>query len=88
MSRTRRSSDLLYVTWFLSFLAVLESLGLKIAWLLIRVEDADKSTNFGLPKLAIDLISTAWMAGMMNRGYNFRVEILLVVSLAEILLVV
>ena len=32
--------------------------------------------------------TTAWMAGMMHNGYNFCVEILLVVSVAEILLVV
>ena len=30
----------------------------------------------------------AWMAGLMNNGYNFRVEIPLVVSVAEIPLVV
>ena len=42
----------------------------------------------GLPQLTIDLILTAWMSGLMNSGYNFRVEIPLVVSAAEILSVV
>ena len=55
---------------FLPLLAVLESLGLKISWFLICVEETDKSTNFGLPKLALDLVSvgqmTAWMDGLMN----------------------
>ena len=50
------------------------------------------ATNFGIPKLALDLVSmgrtAAWMAGFMNSGYNFRVEIPLVVSVAEIMLVV
>ena len=64
---------------FLPLLAVLKSLGLKISWLLIRVEETDESTNFGLPKLALDLVSMALMAGLMNSGYNFRVEIPLVV---------
>ena len=69
---------------FLPLLAVLESLRLKISWFLIRVEETDKSTNFGLPKLALDLVSMALMAGLMNRGYNFRVEIPLVVSVDKI----
>ena len=69
---------------FLPLVAVLESLGLKISWFLIRVEETDKSTNFGLPKLALDLVSVALMAGLMNSGYNFRVEILLVVSVSQI----
>ena len=77
---------------FLPLLAVLESLGLKISWFLIRVEETDKSTNLWLPKIALDLISmgrtTAWMDGLINIGYNFRVEIPLVVSVAEIPLVV
>ena len=73
---------------FLPLLAVLESLGLKISWFLIRVEETDKSTNFGLPKLALDLVSMALMAGLMNSGYNLCVEIPLVVSVAAILLVV
>ena len=77
---------------FLPLLAVLESLGLKISWFPICVEEMDKSTNFGLPKLALDLVSmgrtTIWMAGLMNIGYNFCVEIPLVVSVAEIPLVV
>ena len=65
---------------FLLLLAVLESPGLKISWFLIRVEETDKSTNFGLPKIALDLVSMALMAGLMNSGNNFRVKILLVVS--------
>ena len=73
---------------FLTLLAVLESLGLKISWFLIRVEETDKSENFGLPKLAIDLVSMALMAGLMNSGYNFRVEIPLVVSVDKIPLIV
>ena len=77
---------------FLPLLAVLESLGLKIYWFPIRVKETDKSTNFGLPKLALDLVSmgrtTAWMAGLMNIGYNFCVEIPLVVSVYEIPLII
>ena len=77
---------------FLPLLAVLELLGLKISWFLIRVEETDKSMNFWLPKLALDLVSmgqtTAWMAGLMNIGYNFCVEIMLVVSVDEIPLIV
>ena len=42
---------------FLPLLAVLESLGLKISWFLIHAEEMDKSTNFGLPKLNLDLVS-------------------------------
>ena len=72
----------------LTLLAVLELLGLKISWFLICVGETDVATNFGLPQFAQDLFSTAWMAGMMNNGYNFCVEILLVVSVPEILLVV
>ena len=77
---------------FLPFLAVLELLGLKISLFLICVGETDVATNVGLPQLALDLVSmsrtTAWMAGLMKNGYNFRVEIRLVVSVAEILLVV
>ena len=73
---------------FLSLLAVLESLGLKISWFPIRVEETVAATEVGLPQLALDLVSTAWIAGLMNSGYNFRFKILLVVSLAEIPLVV
>ena len=77
---------------FLPLIAVLEYLGLKISLFPIRVEETKKSTNFGPPKLALDLVpmgrTTAWMAGLMNIGYNFCVEILLVVSVAEIMLVV
>ena len=73
---------------FLPLLAVLESLGLKTSWFLIHVEETDKSTNFGLPKLALDLVSMALVAGLMNSGYNFRVEIPLVVSIDKIPLIV
>ena len=73
---------------FLPLLAVLESLGLKISWFLIHVEEMDKSTNFGLPKLALDLVSMDLMAGLMNSGYNFRVKIPLVVSVDIIPLIV
>ena len=67
---------------FLPLLAVLELLGLKISWFPIRVGETDVATNVGLPQLALDLVS------MMNNGYNFRVEILLVAPVAEITLVV
>ena len=73
---------------FLPLLAVLKSLGLKISWFLIRVEETDRSTNFGLLKLALDLVSMALMAGLMNSGYNFCVQIPLVVSVEKILLTV
>ena len=73
---------------FLPLLVVLELLGLKIYWFLIRVGKTDVTAKLGLPQLALDLVSTAWMAGLMNSGYNFRVEISLVVSVAEITLVV
>ena len=73
---------------FLPLLTVLESLGLKISWFLIRVEETDKSTNFELPKLALDLVSMALRAGLMNSGYNFCVEIPLVVSVYKIPLIV
>ena len=73
---------------FLPLLAVLELLGLKISWFLIRIEEMDKSMNFGLPKLALDLVSMNLMAGLMNSGYNFRVEFPLVVSVDKIPLVV
>ena len=68
---------------FLPLLAVLKSLGLKICWFLVCFEETEKSTIFGLPKLDLDLVSmgrtTAWMAGLMNIGFNFCVEIQLVV---------
>ena len=73
---------------FLPLLAVLESLGLKISWFLVCVEEMDESTNFGLPKLALDLVSMALVAGLVNSGYNFRVEIPLVVSVDKIPLIV
>ena len=64
---------------FLPLLAVLELLGLKISWFLIRVGETDVTVKLGLPQLALDLVSTAWMASLKNSGYNFRVEIPLVV---------
>ena len=73
---------------FLPLLAVLESRGLKISWFLIRVEETDKSSNFGLPKLALDLVSMALMASLMNRGYSYCVKIPLVVSVDKIPLMV
>ena len=72
---------------FLPVLVVLELLGMKIYCFLICVEETEITTNLGLPQLVLDLVSTAWIAGMMNNGYNFRFEIPLVVSLAEIPLV-
>ena len=44
--------------------------------------------KLGLPQLALDLVLTAWIAGLMNNGYNFCVEIPLIVSVAEIPLLV
>ena len=62
---------------FLYLLAVLELLGLKISWFPIRVGETEVAMKIGLPQLALDLVSvgrtTAWMAGLMNNGYNFRV---------------
>ena len=43
------------------------------------------TAKLGLLQLALNLVSTAWMASLMNSGYNFRVEIVLVVSVAEII---
>ena len=67
-------------------------LGLIISWSLSFAGETGIATKFGLRKLAIDLISmvrtTAWVAGLMNNEYNFRVEIPLVVSVAEITLLV
>ena len=76
------------VSAFLPLLAVLKLPGLKISWFPICVGETDVTAKLGLPQLALDLVSTAWMAGLMNSGYNFRVEIQLVVSVAEIPLVV
>ena len=73
---------------FLPLLAVPELLGLKIYWFLIRVEETDKSTKFGLPKLALYLVSMDLIACLMNSGYNFHVEILLVVLVSDNPLVV
>ena len=67
---------------------VLGSLVLKISWLLNRVEETDESTNFGLPEIALYLVSIDLMAGLMKSGYIFRVEIPLVVLVAEIPLIV
>ena len=72
---------------FLPLLAVLELLGLEISWFPIRVGETDVTAKLGLPQIALDLVSTAWMAGLMNSGYIFRVEFQLVVSVAAILLV-
>ena len=67
-------------------------LGLIIYWSLNCAGETEIATKFGLPKIALDLVSmgqtTYWMAGLMNSGYNFCVEIPLVVSVAEISLVV
>ena len=73
---------------FLPLLVVLELLGLKISWFLIRVGETGVTAKIRLPQLALDLVSTAWMAGLINSGCHFRVEIPLVVPLAEIMLVV
>ena len=73
---------------FLPLLAVLELLGLKISWFPIHVGDTDVTAKLGLPQLSLDLVSTAWMDGLMNSGYNFRSEIPLVASIYEIPLVV
>ena len=77
---------------FLPLLAVLEVLGLKISWFPICVGETDVATNVRLLQLTLDLIPMGWttamMAGLINNGYNFCVEILLVVSVAEITLVV
>ena len=67
---------------FLPLLGVLELLGLKISWSPIRVGETDVSAKLGLPKLALDLVSTASMAGLMNSGYNFRVGITLVAPIS------
>ena len=66
----------------LPLLAVLEFLGQKMFWFPIRIGEAYVTAKLGLPQLALDLVSTAWMNGLMNSGYNFCVEIPLVVSLA------
>ena len=51
---------------FLPLLAVMELLGLKISWFPIRVGETVVTEKLGLPQLALDLVSTAWMAGLMN----------------------
>ena len=73
---------------FLPLLAVLGLLGLKISWFPICVGETDVTVKLGLPKIALDLVSTAWMASLMNSGYNFRVGIPLVVSVSKSQLVV
>ena len=73
---------------FLPLLAVLELIGLKISWFPTRVGETELTTKLGLPQIALDLVSTAWIAGTMNNGYNFRFEIPLVVSVADAPLVV
>ena len=72
---------------FLPLLEVLESLGLKISWFPICIGETVVTAKLGLPQLTLDLVSTSWMAGLMNSGYNSHFKIPLVVSLAEILLV-
>ena len=73
---------------FLPLLAVLELLGLKIYWFPIRVGETDVTAELGLPQLALDPVAAAWMTGLMNSGYNFRVEIPLVVPVSKIPLLV
>ena len=51
---------------FLLLLAVLELLGMKISWFPIHVGETDVTAKLGLPQLALDLVSTAWIAGLMN----------------------
>ena len=58
-----------------ALLVVLELFGMKISWFLIRVEETVVATKVGLPQLALDLVSIAWMADLMNSGYNFCVGI-------------
>ena len=71
---------------FLPLLKVLELIGLKIYWFLIRVGETVVATKVGPLQLALDLVSEE--EAMMNNGNNFCSEIRLVVSVAEILLVV
>ena len=71
---------------FLPLLAVLESLGLKISWFPICVGERVVAMAVGLPQLALDLVSEEEVR--MNNENNFCVEIPLVVSVAEIPLVV
>ena len=55
---------------FLPLLAVLELLGMKISWFLIRVGETEVAKKLRLPQLALDLVSmgrtAAWMDGLMN----------------------
>ena len=73
---------------FLPLLEVLELLRLKKSWFPIRGGETEVTMRLGLPQLTLDLGSTAWVAGLMNSGYNFCVEILLVVSVVDIPVVV
>ena len=75
---------------FLPLLVVLELLGMKISLFPICVGDMDVATNVVLPQLALGLIleeEASLDAVRMKNGNNFRVGILLVVSVSEILLV-
>ena len=63
------------------------SCGTGVAWtenILVpnRVEETDVTAKLGLTQLALDLVLTAWMAGLMNNGYNFRSDIPLVVAIS------
>ena len=73
------------------------SCGTGVSWTEISLfaicgRETEVTTKLGFPQLALNLVSmgqtAAWMAGLMNNGYNFRVEIPLVVSVAGIPLVV
>ena len=72
---------------FLPLLEILELLGLKISWFPICFGETEVTMKLGLPQLALDLVLTACIAGLINNEYNCRVEILLVVSVAYIPLV-
>ena len=71
---------------FLPLLAVLELLGLKISWFLIHVGETVLATKVGLPQLALDIVSEEEVT--INNRNNFCSETPLVVSVAEIMLVV
>ena len=43
----------------------------EISWFLIRVGETDVTAKLGITQLALDLISTSWVAGLMNSGYIF-----------------
>ena len=65
---------------FLPLLVVLESLGLKISWFLIRVGDTVAAIKIGLLQLALDLVSEE--EAMMKNGNNNRSAIPLILSVA------